>query len=106
MDFVTSISFSFSASNVGAFKLAVVSSANITVNAFSGADLGRSFIYIKNNGGPKIESCGTPILLFDVSDEYSPSISTTNLRLCKYDLINFKGTLLIPIFSSFLNRIS
>ena len=37
----------------------LVSSANIkgllTDNAF-----GRSFMYIKNNNGPKIEPCGTP----------------------------------------------
>ena len=106
MDFATSIIFSFSASSVGAFKLDAVSSANIIVIAFSGVYLGRSFIYIKNNRGPKIEPYGTPILLFDVLDEYSPSISTTNFRLCKYDLINFKGTPLIPVFSSFLNKIS
>ena len=98
MDFATSISFSFSASNVGAFKLAAVSSASIIVNAFSGVDLGR---FRENNSGPKIEPCVTPILLFDVSDEYSPSISTTSLRLCNYDLINFNGTPLIPVFSSF-----
>ena len=106
MDFGTLISFSITVSNVGAFKLAAVSSANIIVNALSGVDLGRSFVYIKNNSGSKIEPYGTPILLFDVSDEYAPSISTTNLRLCKYDLINFKGTPLIPVFSSFLNRIT
>ena len=79
MNFATSISFSFSASYVGAFKLAAVSSANVIVNAFSGVDLGRSFIYIKNNRGPKIEPCGTPI--FPRRQKYGKTI---NKKISRY----------------------
>jgi ABC-type thiamine transport system ATPase subunit len=45
---------------------------NNTTEAFAGPECckkdGKSFIYIKNNRGPKIEPCGTPFIIFFQSD--------------------------------------
>ena len=45
------------------FIIILVSSANKTVVANGCICLGRSFICIKKNSGPKTEPCGTPCLV-------------------------------------------
>ena len=54
--------------------LRVVSSAYKIKLKYS-VQLGMSFIYIRNNKGPRIEPCGTPVDNESISDEI-PSIST------------------------------
>ena len=50
-----------------AAMLILVSSANILGEALS-RQLGKSFMYIKNNRGPKLLTCGTPQVILAVSD--------------------------------------
>ena len=54
--------------------LSVVSSAYKIKLKYS-VQFGISFMYIKNNKGPRIEPCGTPVDNESISDE-TPSFST------------------------------
>ena len=42
-------------------------------------DSGKSFIYIKNSSGPKMEPCGTPVTICNVLD--AVSFNSTNYSL-------------------------
>ena len=42
-------------------------------------DSGKSFIYIKNSSGPKMEPCGTPVTIGNVLD--AVSFNSTNCSL-------------------------
>ena len=42
-------------------------------------DSGKSFIYIKNSSGPKMEPCGTPVTIDNVLD--AVSFNSTNYSL-------------------------
>ena len=64
-----------------------------------------SFMYIKNNNGPRTLPCGTPHFIVRVADLTS-FILTSHLRSFKYDLNHSRGMLLMPKFSSFLIRMS
>ena len=59
-----------------AAMLILVSSANILGEALS-RQLGKSFMYIKNNRGPKLLPCGTPQVILAVSDQLT--IDATSL---------------------------
>ena len=48
----------------------LVSSANITALKIR-EQLGKSFMYIRNSNGPRIDPCGTPVVTF-CSFEYIP----------------------------------
>ena len=48
-------------------NISLVSSTNILGEALS-RQLGKSFMYIKNNRGPKLRPCGTPQVIIAVSD--------------------------------------
>ena len=51
----------------------VSSAKSINLNVL--LTLGRSLIYIKNNNGPRIDPCGTPVVIGPIVDE-SEFIST------------------------------
>jgi hypothetical protein len=73
--------------------LLLVSSANILGQALP-RQLGKSFMYIKNNRGPKLLPCGTPQVIIAVSDN-SPLTQHLWLRLLRHDsknLIPFSAT--------------
>jgi len=56
--------------------------------------LGKSFIYIKNNRGPKDDPCDTPCV-FVILVEQFPSMDT-NCSLVKFDVSNLSVGPLIP----------
>ena len=55
----------------------------------------RQIIYIKKNSGPRIEPCGTPVLIV-FEDEIQPLISQTCSLLAKYDVNQSSSTFLRP----------
>jgi hypothetical protein len=55
----------------------------------------RSFIYIKNNRGPKTDPCGTPCLVY-VDSDVIPLMETHCLLFVRYDLNQSFAKPLIP----------
>ena len=82
----------------------VLSSAN-RVNLKNGVHCGKSLIWTRNSNGPKIEPCGTPMVIGDRSDEWL--LTAVNwYRFDKYDLNHWYVAPLMPYLYNLFNRMS
>ena len=82
----------------------VVSSAYKSVDATIFWSLrGRSLINIKNKSGPRLDPCGTPQVIFSVSD-FECLMDTFCVRVDKYDLNQDKALFPHLYISSFFKR--